>query len=61
MKKKLTRDNNNKILAGICGGIANYFNIDPTIVRIGWILFCALGGSGIIAYLLCLLIIPKSY
>ena len=35
------------MIAGVCGGIAEYFNIDPTVVRLGWILFCAAGGSGL--------------
>ena len=41
-------------------GIAEYFDIDPTLVRLGWALFCALGGSGIIAYIIAAVIIPES-
>lgn len=60
MEKRLYRSNKNKMLAGVCGGIAEYFNIDPTLVRLGLILFCALGGSGIIAYIIAAIVIPQS-
>lgn len=58
MKKKLYKSNTNKMLEGVCGGIAEYFDIDPTIVRLGWVVFCALGGSGILAYIIAAIIIP---
>ena len=44
---------------GGCGGIAEYFGIDPTLVRLGWVLFCALGGSCILAYIIAAMIIPR--
>lgn len=56
--KKLYKSSN-KMLAGICAGIAEYFNIDPTLVRLGWVLFCVLGGSGILAYIICAIVIPS--
>ena len=58
--KKLTLSENNKKIAGICGGIGEYFNIDPTIVRILWIagIFLSLG-TGVLAYLLCWFLIPN--
>ncbi|MGM9602115.1 MAG: PspC domain-containing protein [Faecousia sp.] len=59
MEKKLYKSNNNKMVAGVCGGIAEYFNIDPTVVRLAWVLFCALGGSGILAYIIAAIIIPN--
>ena len=46
MNKRLYRSNTNKMVAGVCGGIAEYFRVDPTLVRLGWLLFCAAGGSG---------------
>ncbi len=58
MDKKLYRDTNNKVLAGVCAGLAEYVNIDPTIVRVIWALV-GLSGAGIIAYLACALIIPE--
>ena len=60
MKKKLYKSNTNKMLEGVCGGIAEYFDIDPTIVRLGWVVFCALGGSGILAYIIAAIIIPRT-
>lgn len=59
MEKRLYKSNDNKMISGVCGGIAEYFNIDPTLVRLGWVLFSALGGSGIIAYIIAAIIIPK--
>ncbi len=58
--KKLTRSMNDRRLAGVCAGLGEYFGIDPTLVRIGWVVFCLLGGSGILAYILCALIIPEA-
>ena len=59
MGKKLYKSNKNKILDGVCGGIAEYFNIDPTLVRLGWVVFCALGGSGLLAYIIMAIIMPS--
>ena len=57
--KKIYRSSRNRIIAGVCGGIAEYLNIDPTIVRVLWVLFMGIGGSGILAYIICALIIPS--
>ena len=59
MDKRLYKSNENKMIDAVCGGIAEYFNMDPTLVRLGWVLFCALGGSGIIAYIIATIIIPS--
>ena len=58
MNKKLYRNTSNKMIAGVCSGLAEYINIDPTIVRLIWALI-ALGGAGIIAYLIAAIIIPE--
>ena len=58
MQKKLYRNTQNKMIAGVCFGLADYINIDPTVVRVIWALI-ALGGAGIIAYLIAALIIPE--
>ena len=58
MQKKLYRNTQNKMIAGVCSGLADYINIDPTVVRVLWALI-ALGGAGIIAYLIAALIIPE--
>jgi len=60
MDKRLYKSNENKMIDGVCGGIAEYFNIDPTMIRLGWVLFSALGGSGIIAYIVAAIIIPRN-
>lgn len=61
MNKQLYRSNENKVLAGVCSGISEYFEIDTTIVRIIWIL-AIFAGIGILAYLVCWLVMPeKSY
>lgn len=56
--KRLYRSETNQMLCGVCAGIAEYFGIDPTLVRLAWVLFCALGGSGVLAYILSTIIIP---
>ena len=56
--KRLYRSENNQMLCGVCAGIAEYFGIDPTLVRLAWVQFCALGGSGVLAYILSVIIIP---
>ena len=56
--KKLYRSTTNRTLAGVCAGLAEYLNIDPTIVRVIWALV-SLSGGGLIAYLVCALIIPE--
>ena len=59
MEKKLYKSNTNKVIDGVCGGIGEYFNIDPTLVRLAWVVCCALGGSGLLAYIIMALIIPR--
>ena len=59
--KKLYRSCDNKILFGICGGLGEYFNIDPTIIRLLWVVFTILSfGAGILVYLLSWFIIPRN-
>lgn len=57
--KKLYRSKTDSKLAGVCGGIAKYFDIDPTIVRLLWVVITLAGGSGLIAYIVCALVIPE--
>ncbi len=57
--KKLYRDKKNMMLCGVCAGVAKYFDLDPTLIRLLWVLITFLGGSGIIAYIICALIIPE--
>ena len=60
MEKKLYRVNQGKVIAGVCGGIAEYFNIDPTVVRLGWAVISCFAGAGILAYIVAALVIPES-
>ena len=57
--KKLYRSKN-KWIAGVCGGIAEYFNVDPIIVRIIWLVLALGYGVGILAYIIAWLLIPKN-
>jgi len=56
---KLIRLEKNKVLGGVCGGVAEFFNIDPTIVRLIFILITIFGGSGILLYIILWLVIPS--
>ncbi|MFV0392873.1 MAG: PspC domain-containing protein [Coprobacillaceae bacterium] len=56
--KRLYRSRDDNMISGVCGGIANYFDVDPSLVRIAWILFCGLGGSGVLAYIIATIVIP---
>lgn len=58
--KRLYRSSVNYMLAGVCGGIAEYFNIDPTLIRLAWIILtCMNCGTGIVAYIIAAIVIPK--
>ncbi len=62
--KKLYKSNTDKKLCGVCGGIAEYFEIDPTLVRLLWVLFSVFVGSGLLAYIIAALIMsnkPEEY
>lgn len=59
--KKLYRSRTDKKICGVCGGIAEYFNIDSSILRILFIIFFCIFGSGLLAYLVLALIIPKTH
>lgn len=56
--KRLYRSESSRMLCGVCAGIAEYFNLDLTLIRLAWALFCILGGSGVLAYILAAIIIP---
>lgn len=57
--KKLHKSATDRKLEGVCGGIAEYFNIDSSLVRLAWIIFTLAGGSGIIAYIIAALVLPE--
>ena len=58
VKRLYRTEGNDAKLFGICGGIAEYFAVDPTLIRALWIVFCLAAGTGIIAYIICAFIIP---
>ncbi|MBX4181497.1 PspC domain-containing protein [Candidatus Parcubacteria bacterium] len=60
--KKLYRSRDNKVFAGICGGLGEYFNIDPTVLRLFWLLMVIFSGlvPGLVAYILAILVVPKA-
>lgn len=58
MNKKLYKSRTDKKLDGVCAGIGEYFDIDPTLIRLAWVVFSLLGGSGILAYIIAAIIIP---
>lgn len=58
--KKLAKSNNDRLICGVCAGIAEYFNTDPTLVRLGLIAFCLLGGSGVFAYIVAAILMPEA-
>lgn len=58
MDNKLYKSEN-KMICGVCAGIAEYLNVDPTIVRLIWVIFSLMGCSGVLAYIIAALIIPK--
>lgn len=57
--KKITKSSTNRLLCGVCGGIGEYFEVDPTLIRLILIAFCLLGGSGILAYFIAAVIVPE--
>lgn len=56
--KRLYRSNNNKMICGVCQGVSEYINIDPTVVRLLWVLFGFMGGTGVFAYIVAAIIMP---
>ena len=59
MQKKLYRSKSNKMIAGVCGGLADYLNIDVSIVRIIWALITLTAGFGILLCIICALVVPE--
>jgi phage shock protein C len=57
--RKLYRSKSNRQVAGVCGGLAEYFNLDPTLIRVLFVLLAVLGGSGVVLYVAMWIIVPK--
>ena len=58
MEKRLYRSRDEKMIAGVCGGIAEYFGIDPTLVRALWVAITLFAGFGIVLYLILWVLVP---
>ena len=59
MEKKLYRSRREKKLAGVCGGLATYLNVDVSVIRLIWVLAVLFAGCGLLAYIVCALVIPE--
>ena len=57
-RKRLYKSRNNKMICGVCAGIADYFNIDPSIVRVLWAVLALAAGTGVLANIACAIILP---
>lgn len=58
--RRLTRSETDRMVAGVCGGLAAHLGLDPTLVRVGFVLLTIFGGSGIVLYLAMWLIVPRA-
>ena len=56
--KRLYKSNTEKKICGVCGGIAEYFNLDPTLIRLIWVISSVIFGSGLLTYIICSVVIP---
>jgi len=58
--RRLYRSNANRMIAGVCGGIAEYLNVDPTLIRLGFVLLTLASGTGILLYLVMAIVVPRA-
>ncbi len=58
-EKRLYKVSQGKMLDGVCAGIAEYLNVDPTLIRLAWVILTAMGGAGVLAYIVCAIIFPR--
>lgn len=58
-RKRLMRPRENRRIAGVCAGLGEYFDIDPTLIRVLWVLAVVFGGTGILAYIIAWIIMPE--
>ena len=57
--KRLYRSRKNKVLGGVCGGLGEYFDIDPSLIRLIWLLVVFMGGSGVLIYIILWIVLPE--
>lgn len=60
-EKKLNKSNKHRMLCGVCGGFADFFGIDPTIVRLIFVVLACIKGIGLLAYVICAVVMPSDY
>ena len=60
MANRLYKSRNDRMIAGVCGGIGEYFDIDPTLIRILWVTLLFMAGGGLVAYLIAWIVIPNA-
>jgi phage shock protein C len=58
--RKLYRSQNQRMIAGVCGGLAEYFNVDATLMRVLFLLLAVFGGSGLVIYIVMWIIVPDA-
>ena len=59
MNRKLYKSNQDKMIAGVCGGLGEFFDVDPTLIRLLWVIFALAAGSGLLVYIASAIIIPE--
>lgn len=60
-EKRLVKSKNNRVLCGVCGGLGEYFNLDPTLIRLILALLICGAGTGLLAYIIAAIIMPEPY
>jgi phage shock protein PspC (stress-responsive transcriptional regulator) len=60
-RRRIVRSINDRKLAGVCAGVADYFDLDPMLVRILWLLLVFCAGTGVLAYFVCWILFPEGY
>ena len=60
-RRRIVRSINDRKIAGVCAGVADYFDLDPTLVRVVWLLLLLVGGTGGLAYFVCWVVLPEGY
>lgn len=60
-RRRIVRSINDRKLAGVCAGVADYFDLDPMLVRVLWLLLVLFAGTGVVAYFVCWFLFPEGY
>ena len=60
-RRRIVRSINDRKVAGVCAGVADYFDLDPTLVRVLWLLLLLCAGGGGLAYIVCWIVLPEGY